>query len=217
MTDPADNPALDRPTIGVCPSCGMGLYADQVGCSLCGWGGERDEANAAPSELPVYQESDHHGHGDLEVTYSFGSLIFFVTLACICLGVVRIAPVPGILLAAVLLPAMARTEALLRKDRREGLKMYWGDQAPYFFDSVLLACGCWIAGGIAAVFTIGVAALVFNLIYTVAPANGKKVELAVFYGSIGVGLIVAAVLFVHYWPRRKGITRRGRRRTGRWR
>lgn len=103
MTDPANSPRSSRPAITVCPACGFGLFPNRVGCSLCGWGEQRHDANAAASKLPVYQPANHDHHGQLETTFSFSSLLLFLTVGCVCLGVIRIAPGLGILLAIVTL------------------------------------------------------------------------------------------------------------------
>ena len=140
----------------VCLDCRATLPLGSDRCWLCGWKvgdpvtpGKKPATQAASDSNPYSSPAPDN----LNRTFSLSTLFLWVTLACVVMGVVRIAPGVGIALAIICLPAGLRTiTAVHRRQRRTGQTMTVGEKLTTFCIFLFLAFA--ITTAIAVAFTV---------------------------------------------------------------
>ncbi len=141
----------------VCLDCGATLPPDSNRCWLCSWKvgdpitlGKKPGGSAAANGNPYASPAPPD---NLNRTFSLSTLFLWVTLACVVMGVVRIAPGVGIALAIICLPAGLRTiTAVHRRQRRTGQTMTVREKLTTFCIFLFLAFA--ITTAIAVAFTV---------------------------------------------------------------
>jgi hypothetical protein len=135
---------------GACEVCGASLRAGDTRCWLCGAIAER---GAVPIGLP-YAAPITHTAG-----FSLASLMIFVTLVCVVLGVSSLWPGIGIPLGVVLFVVWLRTTLITRHRAAHGLTFTTAEKVQLFIESFGVTIGlifvtC-VAGGAALFAALG--------------------------------------------------------------
>ncbi len=189
----------ERSDVVHCPECGALVGAGVQKCWLCGASlADLDDVVMAEIVLP------HLPHREASrFSYSLGLLITVVTLICVSLGLVSIAPGLGIAFAIFVTPAYIRTAVGVARRNVKGQPMDIGQK--------ILAFG----GSLAVMTVIAVAAAVaffatcFAGFWAAAPvfvyvASAETIVwvlvIAIVIGSIAAG-VVGYLLIRRLWPR----------------
>jgi hypothetical protein len=145
--------------------------------------------------------------------FSLASLMMFVTLLCVVLGVSTFAPGVGIPLGIVLLVVWLRTAAVARQRMARGLTVTRTEKLQLFLESIgttlgLLAVIC--LAGCAAFF-----AACFACVMTWTGSEGVVGEQAAsLFAWIVFGIVALAIALPTFWWLSKVIRRRWRRDIG---
>ena len=145
-------------------------------------------------------------------SYSLASLLMFVTLASVVLGVSTIAPGIGIPLGIILLVVWLRTAAVARRRRQRGLAVTRAEKVQLFLASfgvslALIAVTC--VAGCAAYF-----AACFACLGTFAAFEPLGVDIGIALGYVVYGIVALAIAIPTIWWIAKVIRRRWRRDIG---
>jgi hypothetical protein len=188
-----------------CVRCGATLPAEATNCWLCyapvaTQRHEREGTQAArprPTRIASTTESSSG--------FSLASLMMFVTLLCVVLGVSTIAPGIGIPLGIVFIVVWLRTVAVARHRQQSGLEVTRSEKLQLFLGSfgaalALIAVTC-VAGCAAFVAACFACAATMNV-------GGDAAGMMVFAG------VAAAIVIPTLWLVAKVIRRRWRRDIG---
>jgi hypothetical protein len=184
----------DAPTpVQVCPQCGAHFPSPAVWCWLCGWKtGDpvfvRPERKTGSADNPYAAPAP--SADDLARTYSLSTLFLWTTLVACVMGVVRIAPGLGIVLAVLSLPAALRTVGRVGRLRtKTGRAMTVSGKISTFMSSLTI---CFvIALGASTAFTL--TCFPIGLLgFSSGGGGGGVLILAVIAGLIAGG-------FAGYW------------------
>lgn len=150
------DPALPIPRPDTCPDCGAKFAPQGIFCWMCGWKlGDRIGVRPNQERLPGTTSSVSPGTpnpADLKWTFSLSTLFIWTALVGVVMGVVRIAPGLGILLAIAALPAALITVGVSSyRKRRSGRSLTPGEKAGTFAASFAA-----IAGTIAIVILVAI-------------------------------------------------------------
>jgi hypothetical protein len=148
-----DSLTIDR----LCPHCHAGLRADAVRCWLCGANVRADgETKAAITPLATSRPdviAEQLGG------FSLASLMMFVTLVCVVLGVTSLWPGIGIPMGVVFFVAWLRTTAATHQRAAHGLPVTSSKKIQMFLESfgvtvglIIVTC---VAGGAALFAALG--------------------------------------------------------------
>lgn len=178
-----------------CRYCGAGRSPEQTVCWLCHT--PYDAAlppAAAPSRPPHPATSPSQ--------FSIATILLVTTLAAVCLGVFRLEPGLGILLAIFALPALVRTAFVGRREQRCGQKLTTGGKIGQFFLSLAVIYAAWTAASMA--FAVAVMGTCFAAV-AVERGSGESGMVILIGGLIfGViaGLAIGSVILWATWPKR---------------
>jgi hypothetical protein len=186
-----------------CAQCGAARRPDAARCWLCGAAIDSKDATRAAASV----------EGETAGRFSLASLMMFVTLLCVVLGVSTIAPGVGIPLGIVLLIVWLRTAAVARQRAARGLTVTGAEKLQLFLQSIgttlaLLAVIC--VAGCAAFFAACFACIAtFSGLERVVPEQA-----ALTFGWMAFGLVALAIVALTFWGVTKIIRRRWRRDIG---
>jgi hypothetical protein len=124
------------------------------------------------------------------------------TLAAVCLGVFRLEPGLGILLAIFALPALVRTLLVGRREQRRGQKLTTGGKIGQFFLSLAIMYAVWTAASMA--FAVAFIPTCFAAL-TIGPtseAAGIVMIGGLIIGGIA-GLAIGSVILWATWPKKR--------------
>jgi hypothetical protein len=171
-----------------CPECGAANDEGRSKCWLCGaevaagkW--------SAPSAAHVPPQ------------FGLSSLLLIMTLICVCLGLVSIAPGLIVPLVVLVVPALVRTMSASKRWTRQGKQMTIGEKFGAFFTSLGIVYLITVAGQIA----FAAACLAGLGVLTVAPSGNQgrtEITIAIVFSAIGgIGALALMVwLFKKTWP-----------------
>jgi hypothetical protein len=130
---------------GHCPQCGTISAVGVDHCWLCG--------HALSGDLPQEPKlaAAHDGIVAPERTggFSLASLMMFMTLACVILGISTFAPGVGIPLGLVLIVVWARTAAIALVRGKRGVNLTRAEKVNLFLSTLSVAAGLLLVTGIA--------------------------------------------------------------------
>jgi hypothetical protein len=123
----------------LCPQCRAKVNPDATRCWLCGADVSESGRGAVPKLLPA----DPPGILPSEAfgRFSLASLLLFVTLLCVILGVLTIAPGLGLPLGVILITVWLRTAAATRRRAARGLTVTPLDKVQLFASSFGVTVG----------------------------------------------------------------------------
>jgi hypothetical protein len=193
----------------LCPQCHAGLRADAARCWLCGANIRHDGKTeittpvlAAPRPGAVAERSDG---------FSLASLMMFVTLVSVALGVSTIAPGVGIPLGIVLLVVWLRTAAVAQHRAVRGIVTTRAERIQLFFTSfgvtlamIVLTCVGGAAALMAALFSI----CAHDGVSSASARSNADAEMILF------ALLALAIAVLTIWWVVRVTRRRWRRDTG---
>ena len=161
-----------------CARCGAVMRADAARCWLCGAAVDRHATKATSSVDRVETAGG----------FSLASLMMFVTLLCVVLGVSTIAPGIGIPFGIIMLVAWLRTAAVARRRAAHGFAVTRPERLQLFISSVattisLLALTC----------VAGCAALVAACFVCVFTWEGLGSDEAAPIGWIAAAVVAGAI------------------------
>jgi hypothetical protein len=172
-----------------CPECGADNDERRAKCWLCG-------ANVAAGVAA----SDSAAPGTAHAPPQFGlsSLFLILTLVCVCLGLISIAPGLIVLLLVIVVPALIRTFSASDQWTRRGAQMTTVEKFAAFFTSLGIVLLIWVAG-IIALFTA------FFIICVAGAGGGAPAGGLISFVAIGIigALVLMGWLFVITWPGKK--------------
>lgn len=179
----------------------------EIACSQCGAVNVRWDANCWLCKQPLGNHSlsggEAGGHSiilaqavDVKPQFGLSTLLLVVTILCICLGLIAIAPGLIVPLVAIVVPALIRTAV---SSRLSGGPVSAGDKIAAFSASLGIVVLIWIAGLVA----FGTACTLIVLGAATQNFSQDVVGLLVLLG-IGAGLgSFALMIWLLYksWPR----------------
>jgi hypothetical protein len=168
-----------------CPECGAANEEGRSKCWLCG-----TEVAAGQRAAPLTAHAPPQ--------FGLSSLFLIMTLICVCLGLVSIAPGLIVPLVVVVVPALVRTMSASKSWTRRGKQMTIGDKFGAFFTSLGIVILIVVAGNIAFL----AACLAGVGVITIAPI-GNRMDSAMWIVIVfsAIGAIGALILMV--WLFRK--------------
>lgn len=182
-----------------CARCGAAMRADTARCWLCGAAIASHPTSATPSA----ERKESAGR------FSLASLMMFVTLLCVVLGLFTIAPGIGVPFGLIMLVAWMRTAAVARRRAEHGFAVTRAERLQLFISSVSTAVALLAVTGVA-----GCAALVaacFVCLYTWDGFGAN--ERAAPFGLIAAAAVAAGIAIPAMLGIVKLIDRRWRRDT----
>lgn len=175
---------------GIECSCGAGNDFTADRCWLCG------QSLLASTRVEPQSPSSH-------TTFRLNSLMLTITLIAVCLGVFQISLGIGFLLVTLVTPAFLRTVVAATRGRSAGQPLTTDDKLVMFAASFGLVVAISIASGVAFYATCW-AGLFVGM--TASEAAGARGYDPLGYGlvaglivGIGVGLVVACLLFLRFF------------------
>lgn len=197
-----------------CSRCGASLPADAPLCWLCFApmerkpGDSRDAQSVLKSQPADSMLQEHTASG-----FSLASLMMFVTLLCVVLGVSTIAPGIGIPLGIVLLVVWLRTAAVARRRMARGLTVTRSEKLHLFLESIATTLGL-----LAVICLAGCAAFFAACFACVMAWTGSEAvvgeQAAYAFAWIVFGVVALAIALPMLWWIVKVIRRRWRRDIG---
>ncbi len=184
---PGPLPAGEGAAVVQCPECGAANEEGRPKCWLCG------------AEVAAGQRT---ASSTVHAPQQFGlsSLMLIMTLICVCLGLVSIAPGLIVPLAVLVVPALARTISASKRFSRGGKQMTIDDKFAAFFTSLGIVFLIIIAGQIA----FAAACLAGWGVFAAAPGGQQDAAIVIiiaFTAAGGIGSLVLMVwLFKKTWP-----------------
>ncbi len=199
-----------------CPECGGDNPRQVATCWLCGAPlgdaakppepvaatlvappliAEPDEL-APPSTVARAVPSPPTAAGMVPRQFQLSTLLLWVTVICISLGLMRIGPGLVVFLLIAAVPALVRSLAVANRATAGGAPMATGTKIGAFFTSVLIVILVLLAG--AAAFC----AACFAALLT---STGKELDnLGILLGAGSLAsIVVMAAIFIALWPRAK--------------
>jgi len=170
-----------------CPDCGAEIAAGQTRCWLC-------ERRLSGADLTNPYASPAVADGNTASQFSLASLLLIMTLVAVCIGVFRLLPGLGILLAIFALPALVRTSMDVTKHKQRGAPLGMLGKVGSFVVSLVVAVMVTIAA-FAAAFAVCAVGL------PAASGVAPDVALIIANGGLLVGLAVMVGLFWLTRPR----------------
>jgi hypothetical protein len=179
-----------------CNGCGFFFDPSLDRCPLCGRFNDQAEPRTGwmPQENPYAAPAPVGPPG----TFSLATLLLVVTGLAVVFGLMTVAPGVGILLLALMVPALVRTQAATRRDdERSVVPASLSDKIGTFVISlalmILIAIGAMVAF---------LAACFFSCAALASGNMGTPSEFLIFAIPIGVAVLVAVGLIYRSWPRR---------------
>jgi hypothetical protein len=182
-----------------CPDCGAANGATNANCWLC----RRDlaiDARGVGVDAPASLRARAQPPAEIarRPQFALSTLMLIVTLLCICLGLVSIAPGLIVPLIAVVVPALVRTMVAARRlDERTGAATM-ENRIGAFLVSMGIVILTWIAG----LFTFGVACFVTIWVACNGPAKYRDTAGVVFWAGLAGSILLMVILLRVTWPRR---------------
>ncbi|MEX2114532.1 MAG: hypothetical protein WD845_15160 [Pirellulales bacterium] len=189
MTD-ASPPAIH------CQECSAANEPGNTLCWLCGRRFNADEPISAQlvSMSPLVAPPQ----------FALSTMMLIITLICVCLGVLTIAPGLVVPLVAVVVPALFRTVSATKRMARQGQEVTIADRVATFSTSLGVVFLTWIAGLVA--FAAACATAVGVALSTDDGGGGNAgIAIAIgisIAGALGA-LLLMIMLLVKSWPKRK--------------
>ena len=176
-----------------CPQCGAELAAAETRCWLClnerRPAGEADTAGTV--EAPAAQRPERW-------TYSLGSLLLFITLIAVTLGLMGVSPGIGIVFGVLATPALIRTAVAASRARAAGEGLNGYEKAWIFLASAGIVLCTGLAAGVA---FYGICWAGFVVVESVGGLEAG-LSAGIILGIIG-GILVLALMIRWLWPLRK--------------
>ena len=169
-----------------CPECGAEVAGGQARCWLC------ERKLHGPEPINPYAPPPSAA-GNVPSQFSLASLLLIVTLVAVGVGLFRLAPGLGVLLAFFSLPALARTTIDVTKHKQRGAPLGVLGKVGSFVVSLVVVLTVTVAA-LAASFTVCAVGLQ-------ATERLPQVMLFIAFGGLGVGLLVMSWLFWLTRPR----------------
>jgi hypothetical protein len=195
---------LSAAKVPLCPQCCAELQLGVQRCWLCGAQGEALKSAATVAESAP--GTILHTSLDPAGSYSLASLMMFVTLACVVLGVSTLAPGIGIPLGMVMLTVWLRTAAVARRRQARGQTLDHMDRAQLFVASfgvamALIAVTC-VAGCAAYLAACFACIATYAALEPLGDDAGMAVAYLV-YAVVGLAIVVPTIWFVTRVIRRR--------------
>lgn len=148
----------------VCPECGAGSHANAKFCWLCGR--VLPGSPFAPGAAPAPAQA--------RAAWQFGlsTLLLFVTLAAVLLGVFVMSPGLGVLLAVLIAPPVVRTCTLAARAEARGRPLSDAEKGRAFARSLGVTAA--VLGSVVAVAVVGVVVLGIALFLACFAALGGR-------------------------------------------
>jgi hypothetical protein len=176
-----------------CPQCGATLGSGATDCWLCHVPLDRQRDSTLESAAPM--RSDTPASVAQVGNFSLASLMMFVTLLCVALGVSTIAPGIGIPLGIVFIVVWLRTTAVTRQRAARGLAVTSLEKVQLFAASLGVTVGLLSLVGVAGFAAFWAACFAcIGTYFGLEPVAGEGFAMPVAW--IVCGLVVLAVLFV---------------------
>lgn len=176
----------DQAHDGTCPHCGAELAVGESRCWLClDARGDDREAAAAPRDPQRW-------------TFGLSSLMLFVTLVAVTLGIAGLSPGLGVVFGVLVTPALIRTAVAARRARTAGDGMNVYEKAWAFLGSLGVVFCTSLAAGAAFFATCWVGAIG-------ADAANSDLDAVIWTGIIGgviAGMVVLVLMIRRLWPLR---------------
>jgi hypothetical protein len=137
-----------------CPQCSALLSTGKARCWLCGADVSAVDLGQTTAELA------RTPYGEVATStagFSLASLMMFITLLCVVLGVSTIAPGVGVPLGLILLVVWARTVNVVQQRQKRGLPMTRLEKLQFFISTAGFALATLVLVGVAggaALFTV---------------------------------------------------------------
>jgi hypothetical protein len=189
-------PARGQPGNVRCSGCGFFFDRSLDRCPLCGRYNNSAEPRSdwKPEENPYAAPAPVGPPG----TFSLATLLLVVTGLAVVFGLMTVAPGLGILLLVLMVPALVRTQAVMRRDdERSGRSATFGEKVGAFVVSLALMALI----GIGAVIAF-LAACFFSCTALYSGGMGDSSEFLILAIPIGVAVLVVVGLIYRSWPRR---------------
>jgi hypothetical protein len=178
-----------------CNGCGFFFDPSLDRCPLCGRFNDPAERRSGwmPEENPYAAPAPVGPPG----TFSLATMLLVVTGLAVVFGLMTVAPGVGILLLALMVPALVRTQAATRRDdERSGRSSTISDKIGTFVISlalmILIAIGAMVAF---------LAACFFSCAAVASGSMGSQSEFLILVIPIGVAALVGVGLIYRSWPR----------------
>jgi hypothetical protein len=182
----------------ICAQCGASIAATSECCWLCHAAVEADDG-ANPYAAP---------ESDVQVgrTFQISSLMIFIALLSVLLGVARLSIGLGIALVILVTPAYVRTVRDATLGRAEGKPLTVVDKVGTFFSSLAVVITILVASGAAFYATCWIPTGL-GLVATELPNSDPYVVvlIGIFIGvplGISVAIVVMVKLSQKLWPRK---------------
>ncbi len=179
-----------------CPECSA---ANEPGNTLCWLCGRRFDAGG-PIDAQLLSAAPPAAHPQ----FALSTMMLIITLICVCLGVLTIAPGLIVPLVVVVVPALFRTVSATKRMARQGQDVTISDRVAAFSTSLGIVFLVWIAGIVA--FGAACATAVGVVLSADGGSSGDTaVAIAIgisIAGALGA-LLLMIVLYVKSWPKRK--------------
>jgi hypothetical protein len=173
------------------------IYCTQCGAQIAGWDATcwLCKQSLAADALVVSDVPRAFESAEASAQFGLSTLMLVVTVVCICLGLIAIAPGLIIPLLVVVVPALIRSTVALRVSGRPVSTV---DKVTNFVTSVGIILGILAAGFVA--LCVAFVAICFGAI-------AQQIEGDTFVGLMILAAIVAlglmVVMFYITWPRRE--------------
>lgn len=119
-----------------CPRCGAPVAVGELECWLCGLRSPTSEIHSRQKSFSAFAASQLSASANY---FSPTSLMLFMTLACVVLGVITIAPGWGIPLGCVAFFAWVRTIQMVNRHAEAGATVTTGQKVELFVSSLASA------------------------------------------------------------------------------
>jgi hypothetical protein len=179
------------PDMTRCSECGAAIEVGDSRCWLCG----RQAGADAPIVAQLVEPP-----ALARPQFTLSTMMLIITLICVCLGVVSIAPGLIVPLLAIVVPALFRT---ISATKRAGRDVTLADRVATFLTSIGVVFLAWIGG------LVAFAAACFTAVGIALGAGGMAgdagITLAIVLSIAGVLFAVGVIvtLLVKTWPKQK--------------
>jgi hypothetical protein len=178
-----------------CPQCQAVQLTEARQCWLCG---ETLPTSHEAAEADIARSAVQSASVEPTSGFSLASLMMFMTLACVVLGVSTLAPGLGVPFGIVVLVIWLRTVNIARQRQRRGAPMTRLERVQFFLST---------AGFLAVAFVlVGVAAggALFTVCFTICAFGEPSESFTILPFALGAAAITAvAIIFLRWLFRHK--------------
>jgi hypothetical protein len=183
-----------------CPECGGDNSRQAAKCWLCGaaiTGAAKssDQVTATVVTEPAnpYLAPRSNAAAAAPVQFQLSSLLLAVTVVCLCLGLLRMAPGLVVPLLVISVPALVRALAVSRRATTAGMPMAAGAKIGAFITSLCI---------VVLVLLAGCVAFCMACFAAFATTSGQNILIVLVTGALA-GVALMAATFIATWPKAK--------------